>query len=736
MIAGLALLGGLVACSGDDKVCAPGGTQPCTCPGGGDGGQVCDASGMSWGACVCGKKVDGGGQTDGPGGDGPGADVLAPDGPLAGCTAGHIKCSGDGYGQHYCGYNAGKNAYGMRVPCDASDKCTAGKCAEPVCNSSEVIVLLDRSSSIIPAWSWVSNTVMNAIKLREKDNYFGFRLFPESQCSPSGLITPAKNAYAKIKAALKPPTSGLSTPIGSAMKISSISYGDPNVSQAVILITDGDETCGTQQSAAQSASSLFYKGVYVYTIAVTTTANRSLLDKIAVVGGTPKSFFVSDAASLKGALDTIFQQLNSCICATGCTINSACVPSGKLNPTNKCQVCDPAKNKSAWSTSTKGCQIGATCYTAGVYNPANSQCQKCDPSKNPTGWSSTGTACQIGPKCYASGYISPTYMCHKCDPTKSTSNWSTVPGGPCVSTAAGSSKGNANGKGTKARFHRPTDLLVHPSGGLLVADWGNFAIRRYLKGNTSTWVKLTTTPYAMAIDAAGVVYVAGGHYQVLRIGYGKTTTLAGSGSKGSVDGSAGKARFGDMFGIAVDASGVVYVSDTQYHKVRQISGGQVTTLAGSGKDGYQDGPAGAARFDAPMGLAVDSAGKVYVADHYNNRVRVISGGTVSTFAGNGAAASKDGPATTASLHGPWGLAMGSPGKLYVADNGSQKVRLIEGGQVKTLAGSGKIGTTDGAAIQASFNRLQGVAAEPTTGRVWIADSFNHRIRLYTPCCKP
>jgi DNA-binding beta-propeller fold protein YncE len=93
---------------------------------------------------------------------------------------------------------------------------------------------------------------------------------------------------------------------------------------------------------------------------------------------------------------------------------------------------------------------------------------------------------------------------------------------------------------------------------------------------------------------------------------------------GYLDGPAAKAWFDLPSGVAVDASGKVYVADQYNNRIRVIAGGQVTTLAGTGDVGYLDGPAAKAWFDLPSGVAVDASGKVYVADQYNNRIRVIN----------------------------------------------------------------------------------------------------------------
>jgi hypothetical protein len=136
-----------------------------------------------------------------------------------------------------------------------------------------------------------------------------------------------------------------------------------------------------------------------------------------------------------------------------------------------------------------------------------------------------------------------------------------------------------------------------------------------------------------------------------------------------------------------------------------------------------------------MGLSFDSKGGLYLADHVNNRIRYVSGGNVSTVAGDGKTGAKNGPAATATFNSPWDVTVGSGGRVYVADSKNNMLRVIQSGQVHTLAGDGTTGFLDGSALSARFSSISGVVAE-ASGKVFIADYHNHRIRLYTPCCSP
>jgi sugar lactone lactonase YvrE len=213
-------------------------------------------------------------------------------------------------------------------------------------------------------------------------------------------------------------------------------------------------------------------------------------------------------------------------------------------------------------------------------------------------------------------------------------------------------------------------------------------------------------------------------------------TYAGTGSvAGAADGTPG--TFNNPYGIALDADRNLYVSDTLNNTIRKITPARVvSTLAGSaGLLGSTDGTGSAARFSFPVGLAVDAAGNVYVADNKNFTIRKITpAGVVTTHAGAaGQAGAVDGPAATARFLLPFGVAVDSGGNLYVADGGNQTIRRISAaGVVSTLAGAaGQAGFADGAGANARFNFPWGVTVD-RNGNVFVADSENHVIRRVTP----
>jgi formylglycine-generating enzyme required for sulfatase activity len=280
-----------------------------------------------------------------------------------------------------------------------------------------------------------------------------------------------------------------------------------------------------------------------------------------------------------------------------------------------------------------------------------------------------------------------------------------------VTTLAGSGEpdqyhevegGFADGAGVDAKFNTPTGVAVDSSGNLYVADQENHRIRKVAPN-------------------------------------GRVTTLAGSGSAGFADGQGLGASFYYPTGVAVDSSGNIYVADFYNCRIRKItSGGLVSTLAGGGGKGpngfgYADGQGAVASFSGPTGVAVDNSGNVYVADSYNNRIRKITAsGTVSTLAGSGSAGFDDGQGTAASFKYPHGVAVDNADNIYVADSSNNNIRKITPtGIVSTLAGSrtGQGGFGEGA--NARFSSPKGIVAD-SIGNVYVADSSNNNIRKITP----
>ncbi len=327
-----------------------------------------------------------------------------------------------------------------------------------------------------------------------------------------------------------------------------------------------------------------------------------------------------------------------------------------------------------------------------------------------------------------------------------------------VSTLAGvaGSSGSADGTGSNARFFQPAGIAVDNAGNVYVADSGNYTIRKVTAcGVVSTLAGLAGTlgsadgtgsdarfsfPAGLAIDSANNLYVVDSGNNTIRkiTPSGGVTTLAGlAGSSGSADGTGSAARFFQPYGVAVDSTANVYVSDTNNYTIRKITpSGQVSTLAGvAGNRGSSDGAGPAASFSFPQGVAVDSAGNLYVTDTSNFTIRKISpSGVVTTPAGlAGNRGSIDGTGNSARFDFPNGVAVDGTGTLFVADTVNNTIRKITpAGVVSTLAGAaGSLGSADGTGITASFTSPQGIAVD-STGNVYVADTGNYTIRKITP----
>jgi sugar lactone lactonase YvrE len=339
-----------------------------------------------------------------------------------------------------------------------------------------------------------------------------------------------------------------------------------------------------------------------------------------------------------------------------------------------------------------------------------------------------------------------------------------VTGDDTISTVAGTGalgSGGDGGPAVAATLDNPTSVAVDGQGNLYIADAAGNRVRK-VSGGTITTIAGTGTngfsgdggpatsaqlsaPFAVAVDGQGNVYIAdNGNRRVRRVSAGGTiTTIAGTGVAGSSGdgGPAAAAQLASPVGIAVDRGGNVYVADEGGHRIRRIGTGGVTTprfistVAGAVGPGFSGdgGAATSAHLNAPVGVAVDALGSVYIADYGNHRLRRVSpSGVISTVAGTGTPgfSGDGGPATEARLSGLWGVAVDARGDVYVADSDNRRVRRLSGGRITTVAGTGTPGSTgdDGPAADAQLALPRGVAAD-ARGNLYVADSVAHKVRL-------
>jgi DNA-binding beta-propeller fold protein YncE len=307
-----------------------------------------------------------------------------------------------------------------------------------------------------------------------------------------------------------------------------------------------------------------------------------------------------------------------------------------------------------------------------------------------------------------------------------------------VTTLAGTpdSAGLANSTGSNARFNYPAGIVGDGSGNFYVADSINGLIRKVTPGGmVTTFVGGLSEPTGVTVDAAGNLYVAvAGLNQIYKITPGgATSTLAGNSFAGSNDGTGSSASFNYPTGVTVDGSGNVYVADSGNNTIRKItSGGVVTTLAGKpGLIGSADGTGAAAQFNYPLGIGIDGAGNLYVADNFNQTIRKITpAGLVSTYAGSaGNAGSIDGTAFAARFSSPAAVAVDAAGNVFVSDSLNYTIRKISpAGAVTTLAGSaGNPGAANGTGSSARFYDPFGITVD-AAGNIYVADASNNTIR--------
>jgi trimeric autotransporter adhesin len=256
----------------------------------------------------------------------------------------------------------------------------------------------------------------------------------------------------------------------------------------------------------------------------------------------------------------------------------------------------------------------------------------------------------------------------------------------------------------------------------------------------------------VAVDASGNMYIADTNNHRIRMvtkSTGIISTVAGTGYPGySGDGGqATSAALNYPYGVAVDASGNIYIADTDSYRIRMVtkSTGIISTVAGTGSYSYSGdgGQATSAALNSPYGVAVDASGNIYISDTYNYRIRMVtkSTGIISTVAGTGYSGSSGdgGQATSAALFYPYGVAVDASGNIHIADSSNYRIRMVtkSTGIISTVAGSGYSGSSGdgGQATSAALNSPYGVAVD-ASGAIYIADTYNYRIRMFSLPASP
>jgi len=345
--------------------------------------------------------------------------------------------------------------------------------------------------------------------------------------------------------------------------------------------------------------------------------------------------------------------------------------------------------------------------------------------------------------------------------------------GSNINPAAGSPNvaGFADGAPLAARFSSPVGIFMVTPSAYLVSDAGNHRLRRFVTtpppgavttvagtggpkfcGDTHSAVasSCVSAPEGLAVDQYGNLYIADTQNQRVRfinVSDGSIRTVAGTGQAGYCGdtGAATLACLNSPADVAVDIDGKLYISDRLNHVIRVVSTGAadnvvdgdvdeiITTFAGDGTAGYVDNLNAVAKFQAPRGLVFGPLG-LYVADTGNCRVRLISGGSVTTLAGDGTCASggDGGGPLAAQLNGPRDVATRGS-SIYIADTQGCRVRRVDGGTINTVAGTGTCGFTgDGGPATAARLDLPAAVAFGNDGELVIADQGNHRLRTVLP----
>ena len=323
-----------------------------------------------------------------------------------------------------------------------------------------------------------------------------------------------------------------------------------------------------------------------------------------------------------------------------------------------------------------------------------------------------------------------------------------------ITTVAGGNLFN-NLQATNTILNAPCGVATDTNGNLYIADTYNNVVRKVTTNGVATIIAGTgagwfsgdggpatnaclSVPTAVIASPSGNLYICDSSYNRIRKvdTNGIITTVAGSGSPiyTGDNGQATNAGIGisPFGGICLDSSGNLFIADGSNNRIRKVATtGIITTVAGGGFGG-DGGPATSATLNSPSGVAVDSAGNLFIADSFNNRIRKVdTGGTISTVVGTGAAgySGDGGAATSAKVNIPGGFGFDKSGNLLIVDTGNHRIRKLTNNIITTVAGSGTIGYAgdDGLATNANLSSPANVSVDKI-GNLFIADGVNNRIR--------
>ena len=334
-----------------------------------------------------------------------------------------------------------------------------------------------------------------------------------------------------------------------------------------------------------------------------------------------------------------------------------------------------------------------------------------------------------------------------------------------ISTVAGGGSVGDGGAAAAAQLNIPRDVAPDGSGNLYIADSRNHRIRKVDAAGVISTVAGDGTegfggdsgpaaaaqlrfPRDVAPDGSGNLYIAdASNHRIRKVdAAGVISTVAGDRRPGfgGDGGAAVAARLNLPTGVALDGSGNIYIADQHNHRIRKVDAeGVISTVAGDGRQGYSGdgGAAVAAQLNTPSAVALDGSGNLYIADSFNQRIRKVdAAGVITTVAGSGTAGSRGdgGAAVAAQLNAPFAVALDGSGNLYIADTFNNRIRKVDtAGVITTVAGSGTAGFSGdgGAAVAAQLNAPAGMALDGA-GNLYIADWGNHRIRRLTPASTP